>query len=109
MKRAPWPVRRTFRIAITVPQPRLRPNGRRHGVDHSLSNALVYDHGWSDQRFRHANPANTATDFNLTGQLMASIRTANKRHKRALVTRDARKKVAQQAAEVKAKPAKAAS
>lgn len=65
----------------------------------------------ADRRLTHANPGSTATDRNLTGQAMANIRTANTRHKRAIVARLARQKaadVAVPAAAAAEQPVKAA-
>ncbi len=77
-------------------------------MDHSLSSAPVYDHGEPDQHPTDATLANTATDSNLTGSSMANIRSANRRHKRALVSVQTRKKLAEQALVANAKPTKAA-
>jgi hypothetical protein len=55
-----------------------------------------------------ADLANTATDFNPTGYFMGQLRTANKRHKRAIVATQARKTAAQAPAVTK-EPVKAAS
>ena len=55
-----------------------------------------------------ADLANTATDFNPTGYFMGQLRTANKRHKRAIVATVARKKAAE-APVTKTKSVKAAS
>jgi len=54
-----------------------------------------------------ANPANTALDHNLTGLSMATIRSANRRHQRAIVSTNARRKVAGIVTPPKAKPVKA--
>lgn len=45
-----------------------------------------------------ADLANTATDSNLTGYSMGQLRTANKRHKRAIVALQARKASVKEAA-----------
>lgn len=64
--------------------------------------------GTADQRPMFAKPGNNATDFYLTGSSMANIRTANKRHKRAIVVLHRRKKSAGNAVEATSKPVKAA-
>lgn len=56
----------------------------------------------TDQRVTNASLANTAPDFNLTGYSMGQLRTANKRHNRAIAALRAR------TASAKAAPAKAA-
>lgn len=61
-----------------------------------------------DRRLTHANPGSTATDCNLTGHSMANIRTANTRHKRAIVARLAREKAAAPAVVASEAPVKAA-
>ena len=55
-----------------------------------------------------ANRACAALDFNLTGLFMATIRSANRRHQRAIVSTIARGKAAEVIVEPKVKPAKAA-
>lgn len=54
-----------------------------------------------------ANRADTAFDFNLTGQFMATIRSANRRHQRAIVSTIARGKAAEVVVEPKVQPAQA--
>jgi hypothetical protein len=66
-----------------------------------------HDHDGPDQRVTDADLANTATDFNLTGSFMGKLRTANKRHKRAIVSAvQARRRATATLVEVPA-PAKA--
>ncbi len=55
-----------------------------------------------------ADLANTATDFNPTGHIMGQLRTANKRHKRAIAATKARK-TATDAPIAEKEPVKAAS
>jgi hypothetical protein len=61
-----------------------------------------------DQRKIHANPAKTAADLHLTEAYMSNIRTANKRHKRAIVATIARNRAAVAPEVEVVEPAKAA-
>jgi hypothetical protein len=76
-------------------------------ADHSLSSAPIYDH---DRRSAQndANQANTAAALHQTGSYMSNIRTANKRHKRAIVATIARNRLAEAPAIEQVEPVKAA-
>ncbi len=61
-----------------------------------------------DQRKIFATQANTAAELHQTGSPMSNIRTANKRHKRAIVATIARNRVAEAAVIEAVEPVKAA-
>ncbi len=61
-----------------------------------------------DQRKNDANQAKAATDLHQTEAYMSNIRTANKRHKRAIVATIARNRVAEAPKIEAVEPVKAA-
>jgi hypothetical protein len=76
-------------------------------ADHALSSAPIYD---QDARSAQNDviQAKAATDLHQTEAYMSNIRTANKRHKRAIVATIARNRVAAAAAIEAVEPVKAA-
>ena len=84
------------------------PEPNRFAARAGLSAAPKHDQAHRNRRTTDADLANAATDSNLTGLTMGQLRTANKRHNRAIATLEANKKSAK-IAPVAATTTKAAS